>query len=168
MVVPNSGHSRSSIILRKVSELVFAAALILLICVQGFSQAATGTIHGGIFDQTGGAMVGAKVVITDVARGTTRNLTTDETGEYVAPSLLAGSYTVRAEAQGFQAGERTNIVLELARDVRVDLTLQPGSQTQTVTVTEELPAIDATSSTLGGTVTNAAIVQLPLISRNFL
>ena len=56
----------------------------------------------------------------------------------------------------------------MASEVRVDLTLSPGEQTQTVTVTAETPAIDATNATLGGTVTNTSIVQLPLITRNFL
>ena len=60
------------------------------------------------------------------------------------------------------------MLLEVAQDVRVDLTLTPGEQTQTVTVTEETPAIDTTNATLGGTITNQSITSLPLISRNFL
>ncbi len=133
-----------------------------------FSQAAVGTILGGVFDSAGGAIAGAQVTIIDVARGTTRTLTTDAAGEFSAPSLLSGTYTVRAAAKGFQTTEHSNVLLEVAQDVRVDLTLSPGEQTQTVTVTAEAPAIDTTNATLGGTVTNQAVVSLPLVTRNFL
>ncbi len=115
-----------------------------------------------------GAIAGAQVTIIDVARGTTRTLTTDAAGEYTAPSLLSGTYTVRAVAKGFQTVEHTNVLLEVASDVRVDLMLSPGEQTQTVTVTAEAAAIDTTNATLGGTVTNQAVVSLPLETRNFL
>ena len=66
-----------------------------------------------MFDSTGGAIAGAKVTIIDVARGTTRSLTTDEAGKYVAPSLTTGTYTVRAEANGFRTMERNNVLVEV-------------------------------------------------------
>jgi hypothetical protein len=158
----------SSATVKRATELLLAIVATLLVCLPGFSQGSTGTIQGGIFDSTGGAIAGARVTVTDVARGTSRNLTTDESGQYVAPALTAGTYTVRAEAAGFTVMERTNVLLPVTATVRVDLTLSPGAQTQTVTVTEEIPAIDPTSATLGGTVTNQAIVDLPLNGRNFL
>src|SRR5579864_2081735 len=160
--------NRSSSTVKKAAVLLSVVIALLAASVPLFSQAAVGTILGGVFDSTGGAIAGAKVTIIDVARGTTRALTTGPTGEYTAPSLLSGTYTVRAEAKGFQTVEHSNVVLEVSKEVRVDLTLSPGEQTQTVTVTAELPAIDTTSATLGGTVTNQAVVSLPLISRNFL
>jgi hypothetical protein len=107
------------------------------------------------------------VSVTDVARGLTRNLTTDQVGAYVAPNLIAGTYTVRATFTGFQAFERTNIVLPVGGDLFVDVVLQPGAQTQTVTVTEELPLVNTTSATLGGTLTSETISDLPLNGRNF-
>jgi hypothetical protein len=160
--------ARSSSTVKKAAELLSVIVLLLAVSVPLFSQAAVGTILGGVFDSTGGAIAGAKVTIIDVARGTTRVLTTDDTGQFTAPSLLAGTYTVRAETKGFRSVEHTNVLLGVAQDVRVDLTLQPGEQTQTVTVTAETPAIDTTNSTLGGTVTNEAVSSLPLVTRNFL
>ena len=158
----------SSNTLKKAAALLSVIVALLAISVPVFSQAAVGTILGGVFDSSGGAIAGASVTITDVARGTTRVLITDASGEYTAPSLLAGTYSVRAEAKGFEAMVRSNVLLEVSQSVRVDLKLSLGEQTQTVTVTEEVSAIDTTSATLGGTVTNASIVALPLISRNFL
>src|SRR5579864_1760128 len=89
---------RSSSPIRKAQGLQLFIAFLLLGAPHLFSQAAVGTILGGVFDSSGGAIAGAKVTIIDVARGTTRALTTDGAGEYTAPSLLSGTYTVRAEA----------------------------------------------------------------------
>ena len=152
---------------KRIAQLLGTTALLFLISLPLFSQANQGTIQGGVFDQTGGAIAGATVSVIDVARGVTRALTTDAAGEYVAPSLLPGTYTVRAEAKGFRNVEHSGVLVEVGKTIRVDLTVQPGEQTQTVTVTGEIPEIDTTDSTLGGTVSNAAINALPLNGRNF-
>ena len=131
--------TRSSSSGKKAVGLLSLIVVLLLVTPHLFSQAAVGTILGGVFDSSGGVIAGAQVTIIDVARGTTRTLTADAAGEFTAPSLLSGTYTVRAEAKGFQTVERTNVLLEVAQNVRVDLSLSPGQQTQTVTVTEEAP-----------------------------
>lgn len=143
------------------------AAAVLFLCLPIFSQGSQGTIQGGVFDQTGGAIAGATITVIDVARGVTRTLVTDGAGQYVALNVTPGTYTVRAEAKGFQAVEHSGILVEVAQNIRVDLVVQPGEQTQTVTVTGEVPAIDTTDATLGGTVSNQAINALPLNGRNF-
>ena len=56
-----------------------------------FSRGSTGTIQGSVSDSSGGSIADARVMITDVARGVTRNLTTDISGQFVAPSLTAGT-----------------------------------------------------------------------------
>src|SRR5665213_179276 len=114
-----------------------------------FAQGTQGRIAGTIADQSGAVIAGATVTVMDVQRGIPRSLTTDRTGEYVAPSLLPGTYTVRAEAKGFKTVEDSNLLLEVGQDLRVDLTLQPGDQTQTVNVTGEAPAVETTNATLG-------------------
>ena len=160
--------NRLSGTVRKAAELLAVIVALLAVSLPLFSQGAVGTILGGIFDSSGGAIAGAKVTIVDVARGTTRELTTDDSGQYTAPSLLVGTYTVRAEAKGFQSVEHSNVILGVAQSARVDLTLAPGEQTQTVTVTESAPAINTTDATLGGSITNQAVTSLPLVTRNFL
>ncbi|HZP33530.1 MAG TPA: TonB-dependent receptor [Candidatus Acidoferrales bacterium] len=154
--------------LKGAAELLAVTLMVVLASAPLFSQAAEGTILGAVFDSSGGAIAGATVTITSVERGTTRVLMTNASGEYTAPGLLPGTYRVRAEAKGFTTQERTNVLLEVAQQVRTDLTLAPGEQTQTLTVTEEAPAIDTTNATLGGTVTNQAVAELPLVTRNFL
>ena len=153
--------------MRKSLRVLGASAWLLLICPPAFSQINLGRIFGTITDQSGGVIAGASVVVTDVARGVSRSLTTDNAGEYSAPSLIPGTYTVRATSQGFRTIERQNVVLGVGQDARVDLAMQPGEQTQTLTVTESLPIVDTTSATLGGAISNQAINDLPLNGRNF-
>jgi hypothetical protein len=147
---------------------VFAAVVsLLLTSFPLYSQGSAGRILGSVADQSGGVISGATVTVTDVQRGVSRTLTTDPAGEYLAPDLLPGSYTVRAVAAGFKTVERAGLLLEVKQVIRVDLTLQPGDQAQTVTVTEEAPQIETTNATLGGTLSNETINDLPLNGRNY-
>jgi hypothetical protein len=132
-----------------------------------FSQNSTGRILGSVTDQSGAALSGAVVAIIDLARGTTRTLTTDEAGEYAAPDLVPGAYKVRAEAKGFKSVERLNIDLEVAKDARVDFSLPAGNVAETVTVTDAIPLVESTNDVLGGTLSNQQINDLPLNGRDF-
>lgn len=149
----------------------FRALAIGLICVvsslPAFAQSTTGRILGGVADASGAALTNATVVITDVQRGTTRTLTTDEAGQYVAPDLPPSTYKVRVEAKGFRSAEHTDVTLEVATDVRLDFTLQTGEVTETVQVSGAVPLVDTTSATLGGTLSNKEINDLPLNGRNY-
>jgi hypothetical protein len=153
--------------IRKAVQLLGVVVAVLLISLPVFPQGSQGTIQGSVFDQTGGAVAGATVTIIDPARGSSKVLTTDSAGAYNSQNLTPGAYTVRGEAKGFQTVEHANVLVEVGQNIRVDLTLQPGAQTQTITVTSEAPAIDTTDATLGGTVSNASINALPLNGRNF-
>src|SRR3974390_3328683 len=86
-----------------------ASVCALLLGAQAYSQGSAGRILGAITDQSGGVVAGATVTVLDVDRGITRTLTADQAGEYVAPNLLPGKYTVRAEFKGFKKAERQNI-----------------------------------------------------------
>jgi hypothetical protein len=101
---------------------------VFLICLPVFSQGNAGRILGTIADQSGGALSGATVIITDTQRGTSRPLTADYARAYNAPNLLPGTYTVRVEAKGFKAFDRQNVVLEVVQEIRVDAVLQPGAR----------------------------------------
>ena len=139
----------------------------LLFSLTLFSQGNFGRILGTVADQTGGVISDATVSIIDKDRGVARTLTTDSAGEYNAPTLIPGTYTVRVEAKGFKTMERQNVVLEVGKEVRVDLTVQPGEQVQTVTVTESIPLVETTNATLGGTLNTEQIQDLPLNGRNY-
>jgi hypothetical protein len=140
---------------------------IFLFSLSLLAQGNFGRIMGTVTDQTGAVLGGAVVTVIDVERGIPRSLVTDQAGEYNAPSLIPGTYTVRVEMKGFKTLNRPNIVLEVGKEVRVDLTPQPGEQTQTVTVEATPPLVDAASATLGGTLNNADINDMPLNGRNY-
>jgi carboxypeptidase family protein/TonB-dependent receptor-like protein len=142
--------------------------VVFQVCVPLYSQGNQGRITGTITDQSGGVVAGATVTVKDVQRGVSRTLTTGDSGEYNAPNLLPGAYSVRSEAKGFRATERQNILLEVGKEVRVDLSLQPGEVSQTITITEALPLVETTNATLGGTLSNETINELPLNGRNYI
>src|ERR1700756_347868 len=131
---------------------LLAVGLLILFPLTLFSQGSQGAIQGAIFDSSGANIPGATVTITDVDRGTTRVLISDEAGQYAATGLTAGTYKVRAELSGFTAVERSNVRVEVGSNTRVDLTLSPGGQAETITITEETAAINTTTAALGGIV----------------
>src|SRR6266581_4443394 len=140
---------------------------LFLICLPLLSQGNLGRILGTVTDQSGAVMGGTIVTVLDVARGASRTLTTDEVGGYNAPNLTPGAYTVRAEAIGFRTAENANILVEVGKEVRVDLSLQPGEQTEKITVTEAVPLVETTNAVLGGTLSHDMIIDLPLNGRNY-
>jgi hypothetical protein len=151
----------------KAVRILCVSLALFLACVPAFSQGSAGRIQGSVTDQSGGNVAGAVVSIIDVQRGVTTNLTTDADGAYIATNLLPSTYTVKVEYKGFKAFERKNILLEVGKEVRVDVVLQPGATTETITVTEDVPMVDTSSTTLGGTISNAIINDLPLNGRNY-
>ena len=139
----------------------------LLLCAPLYSQN-LGRISGNVNDSGGGVVVGATVTVTDVERGITRTLTTDTAGAYSAPNLIPSTYNVRGVFTGFKAMERQGISVGVGQDVHVDLTLQPGEQTQAVTVTADVPTITTTNAQLGGTISGDVLSDLPIAGHNFL
>ena len=146
---------------------VASVTVLFLLSHSLLAQTNTGRILGSVTDSSGAAVNGATVIVTDLERGVARSLATDQAGAYVAPELLPASYKVRVEAKGFRGVERVNISLEIAKDVVVDFQLQPGEVKETVVVSEEVPLLDTTSATLGGTLSNNEINDLPLSGRNY-
>ncbi|MBZ5699252.1 MAG: TonB-dependent receptor [Acidobacteriia bacterium] len=154
--------------LHRLFHLLGMCVAFFLLSLSAYGQGGdVGSIIGQITDKSGGALAGATVSVIDTQRGVTRTLTTDDNGSYFAPNLTPGTYTVRAEYTGFQTLERRNILVQVTQQLRIDLSLQPGEQTQTITVTEEAPLVETTNATLGGVLSNELISDLPLNGRNF-
>src|SRR6267143_1927793 len=141
--------------------------VLLLFSFALFGQGNFGRILGRVTDPTGAVLPGATINILDTQRGLARTVTTDEAGQYNAPALNPGKYTVRVEFPGFKTLDRENVVVEVGQEIRADLTIEPGQQSETVTVNEAIPLVDTTSGTLGGVLANAAINDMPLNGRNY-
>ena len=146
---------------------IIVLVLQLLLSLPVYSQTTTGRILGSVHDSQDAAIIGAKITVTDVQRGITRVLATDETGEYVAADLQPSTYKVFIEAKGFNSYEAADLLLEVGKDIRLDVKLKTGDTNQVITITEEIPMLDTTTSTLGGTMSNKEINDLPLNGRNY-
>ena len=147
---------------------VLVVSLGLLLCsVPAFPQLNLGRIYGAVTDQSSAIVPGVMVTVTDVARGVSRTLTTDSAGQYSAPSLVPGTYTIRAEAPGFNVSQRQDVAVGVGQDVRIDLTLQTGNQTQEVIVTGTPPIVNTTSAMISTTIDTKSLENLPLNGRLF-
>jgi len=149
---------------RAVLGLIVAACLLPAVAA---AQAVTGTILGLITDSTGAVMPGATVVLTNTGTGLLRVVTTDNNGEFTAPSLPTGTYSVKAELSGFKTVTRPDIPLGVDQRVRIDVKLEIGAVEESVTVTGTSPLVQTSSSELGTTVSEEQIKTLPLNGRNF-
>ncbi len=148
-------------------RLLSLLSVLLALSLCAGAQSTAGRILGTLTDQSGAAVSGATVVVTDAERGASRTATTDESGSYAVPDLQPGTYKIHVQARGFKGVDRPNVQIEVASDVRADFALQPGNVTEILTVTEEVPLVNTTSATLGGTLSNKEINDLPLNGRNY-
>ena len=98
------------------------------------AQAVTGTIFGTVTDTTGAAVPGVTVTLTHTGTGLVRTVVTTSDGEYTAPSLPTGAYTVVAELTGFKTVTVSNVALGVDQRVRVNMPLEVGTMAETVTV----------------------------------
>src|SRR6202453_2571875 len=148
----------------------FPLGLILLLVAAGrlLGQAgATGTILGTVTDSTGAIVPGVKVTVTNTATNAAFRTTTSSAGDYYAPSLEPGTYTVSAEATGFQKSVTNSFVVAVDQKVRIDLALKPGAVSETVAVTAQAVELDTDSASLSQLVSQRQVEELPLDGRNF-
>src|SRR5580693_9195309 len=90
----------------KAATLIFAVVLALgLSSLPALAQSTAGRVLGSVTDQSGASVAGATVVVTDTQRGTTRTLTTDASGDYVAADVVPGIYKIHVEGKGFKSVE---------------------------------------------------------------
>src|SRR5438105_5576050 len=145
-----------------------ATLLIVLLSVCAFaqSQAANGSIEGTVSDVSSGVLPGVTVTIANTDTGTERSVTTNENGFYRALLLPLGRYRVVAELQGFKKFERSGITLEAGETATINVTLDVGAISETVTVTTAVPVTQPGKIDLGRTLNEVEVHNLPLPSRN--
>ena len=147
--------------------LAFLFSVIFPLTAPYASAQSTGArIHGTVTDESGGAIVGAKVTLINEGTNVSREMQTSATGAYLFLEMPVGSYEVDVNQPGFKKSARKGIVLVLNEIATVDITLQVGSNVDTVEVTGAPPVIDTTTTQLGAMMTDQSVRELPLNSRN--
>ncbi|MGA9040094.1 MAG: TonB-dependent receptor [Terriglobales bacterium] len=147
---------------------------ILLLCwLFGFTALATAQggyqaqVRGVITDATGAVVPNATVTITDVGTNISHTSKTDNSGEYLLRALRPTTYTVKAEAPGFQAVEKKDVVLAVDQETSLNFTLHAAGATTEVLVTETAPLLDTENATIGTDITNEYVKDIPLYNRSF-
>ncbi len=154
--------------MRTLSMLGVIVATILAGAGPVVAQTATGQITGSVQDASGAVMSRVKVTVTNQDTGLTRSATTSDQGDYVVPLLPVGRYLVSAEHSGFKVAVRSDVTLSVDQIQRVDLQLDAGNLSETVEVKAAAVTLDTGSASIGQTITERQVTELPLNGRNFI
>ena len=144
---------------------------ILTFCLLFVNEAALGqesraSIAGTVTDPSGSVVAAAKLRLTNVETGVAFDAASNEVGQYRYLFLNPGRYRLVAEMSGFRTFIREQIQLQVSQTATVDVVLQVGSQTESVTVGAEAPLLEAEKADRGLVINNRNVVELPLNIRN--
>src|SRR5947207_8025502 len=133
-----------------------------------YAQTTTvGTISGTVRDEKGAIVPKAEVSIQREGTGTSRTVTSDDNGFYLAPSLPAGLYTISTAPHGFKKTVASAVDLHVAENRVVNLDLQVGQVTETVTVSSDASPVETRSGEISSLITEKQVTELPLNGRNY-
>jgi outer membrane receptor protein involved in Fe transport len=147
--------------------ILFAASLFLGAVEFAAAQDIFGRIAGTVTDSSGGTVPDVKVAIVNQATQAGRDVTTDQNGYFVAEQLPVGIYSVVAEKAGFKRSTKIGNVLSAGGRLTVDLSLEVGAVTETVTVTAIGDTVNTTSAEISTTITNQQVQNLALNQRHY-
>jgi hypothetical protein len=145
---------------------IFAAALLVQL-VPALAQVLSGTIVGTVSDESGAALAGASVTLRNTFTDFSRTVTTNASGQYVAPSIPTGDYAITTEKAGFGTLVREGIELTAADTVTVNISLRIGDVKQTVEVKAAAPLLQSQNADVSQLIDNRRIVEMPLNGRTF-
>ena len=128
---------------------------------------ATGAISGAITDESSAVMPGVTIEVANTGTGQTRTAVSGSDGYYSVPQVQPGSYSVKATLSGFRPVTRTGIVVSVGDTSRVDIRMAVGGVQESVTVSGQSPLVETAHATLGITIDQQKVVELPLNGRNF-
>ncbi|QOY87373.1 TonB-dependent receptor [Paludibaculum fermentans] len=146
----------------------FALVFLLSLALPLVAQQGRGTVIGTVTDVSGAAVPAAEIRVINTGTNAAFTATTNEEGQFTAPSLPVGSYTVTAEKQGFKKGVRSGITLLVDQRAEVNIRMEVGQTSESIEVVGEASLVDTSSATVGKVVENRRIADLPLNGRNAL
>src|SRR5579871_6319547 len=145
---------------------LFVFAVFILSCACLTAQEVSAGITGHVTDPSGGSIVGAKVTAKDLDRGTDWPTTTNEDGIYAFPRVPPGRYELKVESSGFKTYINSEVGLEVNQRARVDVSMQVGAVSESVSVTGEAPLLQTDTTQVGSVISAELASSTPLISRN--
>ena len=142
----------------------FVAVAIFVLVTAGTSlaQSDRGTIAGTVLDSSGAVVQGASVTATGANTGAVYKTTSTDTGAYRIPDMQVGVYNITITAAGFKTSEQKGVVVQINTTSSLDITLQPGAVTDTLTVLADVPTLQTETSDIGTVVSERQIMDLPL------
>ena len=154
---------------RRVVRRLACAMCFLAVPIAVFAQGVTGTLAGTVKDTQGGVVPGASVTVINEAQGTrTAPVFTSAVGDFVIPNLAAGTYTITVEMPSFKTLKKAGVTVGSGSRVSAGiLVIEVGGTSEIVTVTSEVPMVQATSGERSFTVTTESIASLPLQNRSY-
>ena len=138
----------------------------LFVMASAAAFAQTATVLGTVTDPTGSVVPSANITITNTGTNAKRVLQTNAAGSYIAPELPIGSYSVKAEAAGFKAYQRTGLKLDSNDTVRIDAVLEVGQVSESVTVAADVVKVESDSSEVSDLVSGKEIQDLAINGRH--
>jgi hypothetical protein len=150
----------------RTTHTLFSLLLGLLLTVAVAAQTSTSRITGTVTDANGALVPNAAVTVTNEATGVAQTQSTTDAGLFAFPSLPVGAYTIKVELQGYKTTQKTGNVLQINTPLAVDIALEPGQVSETVTVQAGAEQLQTSTATIGNVVEQKAIEQLPLNGRN--
>ncbi len=151
---------------RGLAPIVTALVGLLVLATPTRGQVATGTILGTVTDTTGAGVPGATVTATNLDTQFSRGAITDVSGQYTLPLMPVGNYKVDFALDGFKNLSRTGIVLEVGRNARIDVSIEPGNVAETITVVGASPLVETSSTAVSRSVSQNEVLNLPLVNRD--
>jgi hypothetical protein len=159
---------RTLVKLWRFSIVVVLGTLLAGLSAPVMGQAVNATLLGTVTDSSGASVANAKVTITETNTGIGHTSQTNESGNYIFPDLPPGTYRVIAEQSGFKRESRAGIDLIVNSTERVDLVLQPGNMSETITVEAETPILQTERADTGRKLETVLTENIPLgTNRNF-
>jgi hypothetical protein len=155
--------------MRRIRHAVLLASVvcIALLATTAWTQAAAGGVAGTVKDPSGAVVKDALITLTNKETNVVETTRSTTSGTYVIEGVPVGSYTLKADAHGFETYVLTGIEVHVQSVVTADISLQVGSVSQAVTVTSAAPLLQAQDASLGQTVPEESVNDLPLASRNW-
>src|SRR4051794_38784926 len=149
-------------------RLVLVIAIIaLLASTAAFAQSFRGAIGGTVTDSSGGVVPGAEIKVTGTENGLARSATTNDLGAYSVTELPGGTYSVAVTKTGYKGANLKGVQVTVGTSQRVDAKLAAGETTEVVTVNADVPLVESSTNTMGGTIEALHLQEIPINGRDY-